>query len=162
MPAADFASAAAEGAILGDYEPDRYKTDDDKKSVDRFTVIAEGAGLEDAVTRGRIVAEAQNFTRALVNEPANLLTPSKVVEAARSMAAEYQLECEVLETAQMVALGMGALLGVAQGSAEPPALIVVRYKPRNRSPRRTWAWWVRVSLSTPAASPSSRQMAWRR
>ena len=127
---ADFAGAAVEGAILGDYEPDRYKTDDDKKSVNRFTVVAEGAGLEDAVTRGRMVAEAQNFTRMLVNEPANLLTPAKVVEAARSMAAEYQLECEVLETAQMQALGMGALLGVAQGSAEPPALIVVRYKPR--------------------------------
>jgi leucyl aminopeptidase len=127
---AGFAGAAVEGALLGDYEPDRYKTDDDKKSVDLFTVVAESAGFEEAATRGRIIAEAQNFTRALVNEPANLLTPSKVVDAARAMAAEYQLECQVLETAQMEALGMGALLGVAQGSAEPPALIVVRYKPR--------------------------------
>jgi leucyl aminopeptidase len=127
---ADFAGAAVEGAILGDYEPDRYKTDDgDKKSVDRFTLVAEGAALEDAVTRGRIVAEAQNFARTLVNEPANLLTPSKVVEAARSMASEYQLECQVLDFEQMELLGMGALLGVARGSAEPPALIVIRYKP---------------------------------
>ena len=126
----DFASAAVEGAILGDYEPDRYKTDDSgKKSVERFTVVSESGGLEEAVTHGRIVAEAQNFARDLVNEPGNLLTPSKVAEAARSMAAEYQLECQVLDSKQMALLGMGALLGVAQGSAEPPVLIVVRYKP---------------------------------
>jgi leucyl aminopeptidase len=126
---ADFASAAVEGAILGDYEPDRYKTDDDKKSVDRFTVVGAADDLEDAVTRGRIVAEAQNFARTLVNEPGNLLTPSKVAEAARSMATEYQLDCQVLDLAEMERLGMGALLGVARGSAEPPALIVIGYKP---------------------------------
>jgi leucyl aminopeptidase len=128
---ADFASAAVEGAILGEYEPDRYKTDDgEKKSVDRFTVVAAGEDLEDAVTRGRIVAEAQNFARALVNEPANLLTPNKVAEAARSMASEYGLECQVLDSERMELLGMGALLGVARGSAEPPALVVIRYRPR--------------------------------
>jgi leucyl aminopeptidase len=132
---ADFASAAVEGAILGEYEPDRYKTDDgEKKSVDRFTVVAAGDDLEDAVTRGRIVAEAQNFARALVNEPANLLTPSKVAEAARSMASEYGLECQVLDSERMELLGMGALLGVARGSAEPPALIVIRYRPRVGKP----------------------------
>src|ERR1035441_3505180 len=80
-----YAAAAVEGAILGEYEPDRYKTDDDKKSVDAFAVAAAGGGaeLEDAVARGRILAEAQNFTRGLVNEPANRLTPSKVGEAAQ-------------------------------------------------------------------------------
>jgi leucyl aminopeptidase len=128
---ADSVSAAVEGAILGDYEPDRYKTGNDKKSVDEFIVTAAGEvpGLEDAVTRGRILGEAQNFARALVNEPANYLTPLKIADAARKMAGEFQLDCEVLDTAQMQALGMGALLGVAQGSAEPPALVVIRYKP---------------------------------
>jgi leucyl aminopeptidase len=120
-----------EGAILGDFEPDRYKTDDDKKSVDSFTVVVEGglANLAAAADRGRILAEAQNFTRDLVNQPANLLTPMGMAEAARKMAAEYHLDCEILDREQMEKLGMGALLGVAQGSAEPPALIVVRYKP---------------------------------
>jgi leucyl aminopeptidase len=126
----EFVSAALEGAILGDFEPDRYKTGDDKKAVDSFAVVAAAsAGLNAAGQRGRILGEAQNFTRSLVNEPANRLTPMKMVEAARQMATEFHLECEVLETAQMAALGMGALLGVAQGSAEPPALIVVRYRP---------------------------------
>jgi len=127
---AEYISAAFEGAILGDYEPDRYKTGDDKKAVDSFAVAAAPApGLEAAARRGQILGEAQNFTRGLVNEPANRLTPAKMAEAARQMASEFHLECEVLETAQMEALGMGALLGVAQGSAEPPALIVVRYRP---------------------------------
>ena len=124
-------SAAVEGAILGDFEPDRYKTDDDKKSVESFTVAVDGGApdLAAAADRGRILAEAQNFARELVNEPANLLTPLRMVEAARKMAAEYGLDCEILDREQMEKLGMGALLGVAQGSAEPPALIVVRYKP---------------------------------
>src|SRR5271165_693193 len=63
----EFASAAVEGAILADYEPDRYKTDE-KKTVDSFTVVADAAadhGLEAAVNRGRVIAEAQNFTRGL-------------------------------------------------------------------------------------------------
>jgi leucyl aminopeptidase len=128
---AENVSAAVEGAILGDFEPDRYKTGDDKKSVESFTVAVAGGvpGIEAAADRGRILAEAQNFTRYLVNEPANLLTPLGLAEAARKMAAEYQLECEILDREQMEKLGMGALLGVAQGSAEPPALIVIRYKP---------------------------------
>ena len=57
----DFASAAVEGAILGDFEPDRYKTGDDKKSVDGFAVAGDTPGLDAAVERGRVLAEAQNF-----------------------------------------------------------------------------------------------------
>jgi leucyl aminopeptidase len=126
----DFAQAAVEGAILGEYDPDNYKTDE-KKAVDSFTVVAEAGdeNLKRAVARGQIIGEAQNYTRALVNEPANRLTPSGVVAAAREVAAGYGLECQVLEREQMANLGMGALLGVAQGSAEPPYLIVLRYKP---------------------------------
>lgn len=120
-----FAEAAVEGAILGDFEPDRLKGGD-KKQLASIVVVG---GDAQAVERGRILAEAQNFTRSLANEPANLLTPMKMAEAARAMCSEFGLECEVLETATMRQLGMGALLGVAQGSAEPPALIVIRYQP---------------------------------
>jgi leucyl aminopeptidase len=129
--------AAVEGAVLGDYEPDRYKSGNDKSKneVEWFSVICgqEDQDLEAGARRGAILAEAQNFTRALVNEPANRLTPPKIVEAARQVAAESGLECEVLDQDRMQELGMGALLGVAQGSAEPPALIVLRYKPGDAS-----------------------------
>ena len=125
------AAAAVEGAVLGEFEPDRYKTADDKKTVEAFAVAAPGdaANLDAAVAHARAIAEAQNFTRSLVNEPANKLTPNGVAEAARRMAVECGLECEVLDREAMENLGMGALLGVAQGSAEPPVLIVLRYRP---------------------------------
>ena len=64
----------------------------------------------------------------VVNEPANLLTPMVIADRARAMAAEFGLECEVLDQDRMRQLGMGSLLGVAQGSAEPPALIIIRYR----------------------------------
>jgi leucyl aminopeptidase len=125
----DFAAAAIEGAILGDFEPDRYKTGDDKKSLDAFALAADTPGLDAAVERGRVLGEAQNFARGLVNEPANRLTPLGMADAARKMAAEFGLECEVLDRDAMEKLGMGSLLGVALGSAEPPVLIVLRYRP---------------------------------
>jgi leucyl aminopeptidase len=125
-------SAAAEGAILGDFEPDRYKTDPNKSEnkVDPFCLVApETPEVVQGLTRGRILAESQNFARELVNEPGNRLTPSVLAGRARQMAAEQGLECEVLNEDRMRQLGMGSLLGVAQGSAEPPALIIVRYRP---------------------------------
>jgi leucyl aminopeptidase len=126
-----FASAAVEGAILGDFEPDRHKTQDEKKSLDSFIVAGDTPGLEAAVERGRILAESQNFSRALVNEPANLLTPLAMADAAGKMAAELGLQYEVLDRTAMEKLGMGSLLGVSIGSAEPPVLIVLRYRPAN-------------------------------
>lgn len=134
--AADYVEAAVEGALVGDFEPDRYKSDrKDVKVVDHFTVAVPGggAGLDAALERGRITAEAQNLTRELANEPANRLTPMGMAESARRVAAEYGLECDVLDQDRMKQLGMGALLGVAQGSAEPPALIVLSYRPAGAS-----------------------------
>ena len=125
-------AAAVEGAILGDYEPDIFKSDKkDAKAVDRFTVSVPGgdAALEGARRRGEILAESQNMARELVNEPANKMTPSVLAARARAMAEEQGLECEVLDQDRMKQLGMGSLLGVAMGSAEPPALIVLRYRP---------------------------------
>jgi leucyl aminopeptidase len=136
-PSAEHVLAAAEGAVVGAWEPDKYKSDPKKDSagphsIDSFIVVAQGASnssLARALERGRIIAESQNFTRDLVNEPANKLTPAVLAEAARRMAAEQGLECEVLDREEMTRLGMGSLLGVAVGSAEPPFLIVVKYKP---------------------------------
>lgn len=133
LSSAEYVCAAVEGAILGDFETDRYKTkkEDGKVEVESFTVAVASAapGLEDALRRGRIIAESQNLTRELANEPSNRLTPLLLAERARQVASEEGLEIEVLDQDRMKQLGMGALLGVAQGSAEPPVLIVLRYKP---------------------------------
>jgi leucyl aminopeptidase len=122
------AEAAVEGAILADFEPDRHKSKREAKNLETFVLLA-GESVRAAVERGIVLAESQNFTRELVNEPGNLLTPGVFAERARAMAEAAGLECEILDQDRMRQLGMGALLGVAQGSAEPPYLIIVRYKP---------------------------------
>ncbi len=126
------AEAVVEGAILGNYEPDVHKTAHQGKSLEAFHPIgpAEAAA---SFERGRILADSQNFTRDLANEPANLMTPAILADRARAMAKESGLECEVLDQDRMRQLGMGSLLGVAQGSAEPPFLIVIRYRPEKAS-----------------------------
>ncbi len=131
---AEEAAAVAEGAVLGDWEPDKYKSDPKKneKQVETFTIAAAGGGgesLESAIRRGEIIAEAQNLTRDLVNEPANKLTPGLLAERAQQVCSEWGLQCEVLDSEAMEKLGMGALLGVAQGSVNPPFLIIMKYQP---------------------------------
>jgi leucyl aminopeptidase len=132
-PDAAQVAAAIEGVILGDYEPDRYKTDPERgaRRLESAAVVVPGGGadLAAAFERGRVVADSQNWTRELVNEPANRLTPSALAMRASAMAAECGLDCEILDRDRMAQLGMGSLLGVAQGSDEPPALIVIRYRP---------------------------------
>jgi leucyl aminopeptidase len=132
--AADLAEALVEGAVLGAWEADKYKSDPKKneKQIDTFTLVAPGGDekkLQEAVERGRTIAQAQNLTRDLVNEPANRLTPALLAEAAKQMAGERGIECEVLDENAMRELGMGALLGVAQGSSNPPFLILLKYRP---------------------------------
>jgi leucyl aminopeptidase len=81
----------------------------------------------------QIIAEATNFGREVINEPANVLTPTELAHRAMAMAGEYGLGIDVLEEKQMKELGMGALLGVSQGSSEPAKLIILTYTSRNES-----------------------------
>jgi leucyl aminopeptidase len=90
---------------------------------------AEKAALEAAFVEAAIIGESQNFARSLVNEPGNKLTPTILGERAARMAAEVGLGCEVYSTEKLHELKMGAFWSVSQGSAEPPALIVLRYEP---------------------------------
>jgi leucyl aminopeptidase len=131
----DGVRAIVEGAFIGDFDPGYYKSEKKDKnkdqSIDELTIIAKGdtKDLEAALQVGRIVAESQNFARDLINEPSNLMTPTVLAERARKMAADVGLICEVHGADQIKALKMGAFWGVAQGSDEPPALIVLRYDP---------------------------------
>lgn len=123
------AQAATEGALLASFDVGEMKTNDvGKGALDEFVVVA-GTDATEAAERGRVIGEAQNFARSLGNAPANILTPMALVERARAMAADTGLEIEILDRDAMAKMGMGALLGVAQGSAEPPAMIILRYIP---------------------------------
>ncbi|MDQ6759532.1 MAG: aminopeptidase, partial [Acidobacteriota bacterium] len=88
FPGDEFSRAAAEGAVVGDFEPDRYKTDPKKhdQKVQSFTIRG---GSGSAADQGRILGDAQNFSRSLANEPGNLLTPTRLAERAREMAGHY-------------------------------------------------------------------------
>lgn len=125
-------TAAVEGALIGDFEPEALKTEK-SDMLESFTVnvTADNPDLDEALERGRMIGEAQNFAREVANEPPNQLTPMAMAAHARAMAQQFGLACEVLDQDHMRQLGMGTLLGVAQGSVEPPVLIVLRYVPES-------------------------------
>ena len=135
LPCELMARVIAEGALLADFDIDAYRSDRKDLSINTVTVLFPNADDETRKDtqrgweEGTILGESQNFTRALVNEPGNVLTPTELGRRAASMAKEHGLACEVHSTDKMKELRMGAFLGVAQGSAEPPALIVLRYEP---------------------------------
>ncbi|MHB1132584.1 MAG: leucyl aminopeptidase [Chloroflexota bacterium] len=130
---AEAGQAVVEGSQLATYRYLRYKTEDadSRPSIQEMTIVEQDQAkvqeLERGVTRGRVLAEATIFSRDLANGPGNLVTPSYLAEQAQEMAARHGLECQILGPEEMRRLGMGALLGVAQGSAQEPRLIVLRY-----------------------------------
>ena len=125
--------AAVEGAFVGDFDPDTYRSDRKDLSIKTFTLAASSnadrVSIEAAFAEGVVVAESQALTRSLVNEPGNKLTPTILGQRAAAMAKEVGLACEVYSTDKLHELKMGAFWSVSQGSAEPPALIVMRYEP---------------------------------
>ena len=126
--------AIAEGAMLGLYRFDRYHTNGDgadgelagltiaERDPDRADAIRSG------VAQGCAMAEATLIARDMVNEPANVMTPTSMAETARQVAEENGLGFEVLDNADMKEMGMGAFMGVAQGSDEPAKLITLTYE----------------------------------
>lgn len=133
LPAAT--RAALEGAFVGDFDPDTYRSDRKDRSIEEFTVVApvsaDKKAVEAAFREGVIIGEAQNSTRSLVNEPGNTLTPTEMGKRAAAMCKEQGLACTVYSTDKIKELKMGAFWSVAQGSVEPPALIVMTYEPKD-------------------------------
>jgi leucyl aminopeptidase len=130
------ATAAVEGAILGSYRFDRYKSkkDDDgsgdggTKQLEELQVIGD-SGLVEAVEVARVSAEAENFARELQDLPSNVVTPSYLSGRAKAIADEHSsITCEVMSREQIKEKGMGGLVAVSQGTEEEPQLIVLRYQ----------------------------------
>jgi len=123
--------AIVEGVLVGNFDPDYYRSDRKDQKIDAVTVVASGdkAALEKLANEAQIIGESQNFTRDLVNEPSNRMTPTILAERAKKMSAEVGLKCEVYGADKIKELKMGAFWSVAQGSDEPPALIVMTYEP---------------------------------
>ena len=119
--------ALAEGAVLGNYDSDTYKSDRIDRSLNEVHIVVEQD--KGGVSEGIVIADAQNFARTLVNEPGNYLTPTVLGQRAAEMAKAVGLQCEVYGADKLHELKMGAFWSVSQGSPEPPALIVLTYEP---------------------------------
>src|SRR5579864_6169295 len=136
IEAAEAVRAIVEGAFVGDFDPDTYRSDRKDQRLQELTVVGPVNGkkeaLQKALDAARAVGESQNFARELVNEPGNRMTPTVLANRARQMVEELKspaLKCEILDADAISQLKMGAFMSVAQGSEEPPALIVLHYEP---------------------------------
>jgi leucyl aminopeptidase len=133
------AQAIVEGAISAEFESDKYRAKKDgQQKIERMTLAgfdsAHRPAIESAIVRARAVGESVNFGRDLINEPSNYLTPGILAEKAEAMARQCGLSVEILDEKRITELKMGALLGVAQGSSEPPRMIVLTYTPARERP----------------------------
>jgi leucyl aminopeptidase len=133
------AQAVTEGLGVADFESNKYQTDKKTNREIQSVLLAgfdanQNGNLPAAVENGRVIAESQNFARDLINEPSNRLTPRMLAARAEAMAKEVGLGVEILDERKISELKMGALIGVAQGSVEPPRVIVIRYTPENAKP----------------------------
>ena len=116
--------AMVEGALIGNFSVEVYKTSNNRESIEK--VIFAGADRK-TLEEGIITGESINWARALINEPANRKPPRVIAERAQEMAASIGLAVEVLDENRIRSLKMGALLGVSQGSEEPPRVVVLKH-----------------------------------
>lgn len=126
--------AIVTGTTGGEFDTGRYKRDREEKSLAEVTILlpeslkGEESKLQAALTRARAIADGQHFARDLANEPSNRMTPTELGRRAQAMAQKAGLECELITADRARELKMGAFLSVAQGSAEPPVMIVLQYR----------------------------------
>ncbi|MEN3339760.1 MAG: leucyl aminopeptidase [Acidobacteriota bacterium] len=132
LPLAAAVQASAEGLALSMFSGDTYRSTERAPGPLTGMVIIAGRPADDAVLaaaaeRGRILGESCNIARELSNEPSNVLTPTVFADRAAEISRAAGLDVEILDEKAIERLGMGLLLGIARGSAEPPRLIVMRH-----------------------------------
>jgi leucyl aminopeptidase len=140
LPPRDRAHAVVEGAVLGTYVFDRYKKEKHDKVVTDLVVLAPDArsvrAVEEGARTGEAFARATWFARDLVNGPANDVHPTHLAATATALGKDKQIEVKVYDRAECRRMGMGAFLGVAAGSEQPPKFIHLTYRPRGKARRK--------------------------
>ena len=122
-----------EGTLLGAYTFDKYKSDKKTQKINEFVIVdmdeenckKAKAGMK----KGKIIASAVNFTRDLSNEQPSYTTPTRLAEIAQKL---KDVEVTVYDRDEIAKMGMGAFLGVAKGSSQPPKFIHIKYKGSNQ------------------------------
>ena len=124
--------AVAEGAGLGAYRFDRYRSAEVNPGPTEIAIFGgadHGGMLKTALAAGAVTVRAVAHARDLVNEPPNVMTPTALAAAAQEIAGRDRLDCTVLDLDGARALGMGLFAAVSAGSSEPPRFIVLEYRP---------------------------------
>jgi leucyl aminopeptidase len=137
----DMSQALAEGSMLGLYRFLKYKTDEENdrsKNITLITLLTEATAsvkaLQAGAKVGAIIADSAIMVRDMVSSPPVDMTPMIVAAKARELARQFGFTLRVLERGQMQKLGMGALLGVASGSVQPPKFIIIEYRKGGKKP----------------------------
>jgi len=141
LDAVEIAQCLTEGLLLGNYRFDLYKNPKEEKDtltrVEQFYLHAGGlaaSAVRKGLEHGRILAEAVCTARDMANQPGNGWTPADFAEYAKKISKKTSLKCKVLDKAAMQKLGMGGILGVNQGSALPPHLVILEHRPNKKNP----------------------------
>ena len=131
--ATEIAQAMVEGAILGCYRFNHYRSDneDGAKNIRSITLLANNVKqineIKTGIRRGEASAQATSLARDLCNHPANVMTPTRVVQEAKKITGEGKVKLTVLERKDQEKLGMGGLLGVSRGSQEAAKFLILKY-----------------------------------
>jgi len=141
MSLVEVAQAMVEGAILGSYQFTVYRSEAaSEQDVAGMRILIPQKGqlrqVTEGIRRGVATAEATVFVRDLCNHPSNVLTPTRVADEAKTIAKAEGITIKILEQKEMARLGMGALLGVARGSQEPPKFIILEYNGAKKKDER--------------------------
>lgn len=128
----ELVAIAAESITLAKYKIEAYKTEQTEKKAPQFYLTG-NHDLSLDIKRGIVYGEATNHARHLYNEPGNKLTATDLANYIANFAKEHQLQCTIMEKAEMEAKKMGGLLGVNRGSTEPPKMIIVHYQGNTHS-----------------------------
>jgi len=141
LDAVEIAQCCTEGLLLGSYRFDLYKNPKEEKDkpVPLEKVALHDGGLPRAAVQkglelGKCLAEATCVARDMANQPANGWTPTSFAEHAKKLAKKTSLKCKVLDKSAMQKLAMGGIIGVNQGSAQPPVLVILEYKTSKKNP----------------------------
>jgi len=140
LPVGVRARAIVGGAIMGTYTFDRYKKEKPDRMVEELRLVEPEARrareMREAIQIGEVFGGAANFARDLVNAPANEVTPTYLARTAERIAREGRLKLKIYDWAECEKMGMGAFLGVAAGSDQPPRFIHLTYFPGGRARKR--------------------------
>jgi leucyl aminopeptidase len=131
----EVAECLTEGLILGCYRFDKYKSNKDEQKkegiIEAFSLQVgelDPQAAQEGMQRGKRAANAACQARDMANEPGNGWPPIKFAEFAQRLARKHKLSCQIIEKDAMEKMGMGGILGVNQGSAEPPKLVILKYQ----------------------------------